>query len=91
MKRHGKQSGTRQMIEMLRLGKTHGYDRLQESVESAQASGSHDVSAIRYLMMAKQAGGFEAAAIDVGPLQQYERPLPTMSDYDQLLTAGVAQ
>lgn len=91
MKRHGKQSGTRQMIEMLQLGKRHGYDRLQESVESAQATGSHDVSAIRYLITAKRAGGLEAAAIDVGPLQQYERPLPTMSDYDQLLTAGVTQ
>jgi transposase len=91
MKRHGRQSGTRQMIEMLMLGRQHGYDQLRQAVESAIGSGSHDVSAIRYLLTAGAAHPKDLPAIDVGLLGRYERPLPIMTDYDQLLGSGVAQ
>lgn len=91
MKRLGKQSGTRQMIAMLALGKQHGYDQLREAVESALDAGSHDVSAIRYLLTANQGHRTELSAIEIGLLGRYERPLPIMDDYDQLLSTGVAQ
>src|SRR5205814_9674791 len=42
--RQGKQAGTRQMIELLGLGKKHGYDRLQEAVKSALSTGCHPAS-----------------------------------------------
>jgi hypothetical protein len=87
MKRHGKQSGTRHMIEVLRLGKQHGYDRLRDVVAEALEAGSHDVSAIRYLLTAGQAP--ELPAIDIGLLQRYERPLPVLNEYDRLLSIGV--
>jgi len=87
MRRHGKQSGTRYMIEVLRLGKQHGYDRLREVVEEALEAGSQDVSAIRYLLTACQAP--ELPAIDIGLLQRYERPLPVLNEYDRLLSVGV--
>ena len=91
MKRHGKQAGTRQMINVLALGKQHGYDRLRVAVESALDSGSHDVSAVRYLLTANQQHRTELPAIELGLLGRYERPLPMMNDYDQLLGAGATQ
>ena len=33
MERHGKQSGTRQMIDLLKLSQKHGQQKLQEAVE----------------------------------------------------------
>jgi transposase len=90
MKRHGKQTGTRQMIELLSLGKQYGYDRLREAVEWALDSGAHDVSAVRYLLTAKSQPA-EAPAIDIGLLECYERPLPVLNEYDRLLSSGVAQ
>jgi len=91
MKRQGKQPGTRQMIELLRMGRQHGYDRLREAVEQALEAGSHDISAVRYLLTSDQNGRGELPSIDVGLLDRYERPLPVMSQYDQLLTAGASQ
>lgn len=40
MERHGKQSGTRQMIELLKLSPKHGPVRLQEAIESALTGGA---------------------------------------------------
>jgi transposase len=88
MSRNGKQDGTRQMIELLRLGKKRGYDALRQAVESALDMGSCDVSTVRYLMTAGQLDREPAGLIDVGPLSCYDRPLPVMTDYDQLLAAG---
>ncbi len=39
MDRNGRQDGTRQMIELLRLGKVHGYETLRQAVESALEMG----------------------------------------------------
>ncbi len=86
MIRNGRQNGTRYMIELLRLGRTHGYERLQEAVESALELGSCDISTVQYLMTAEQLDRARAEPIDVGPLGCYERPLPVMTDYDQLLS-----
>lgn len=88
MSRNGKQKGTRQMIELLRLGKTHGYEKLRQVVESALEMGSCDVSTVRYLMTAEHLDRACPEPIDVGSLSRYERPLPVMTDYDQLLSAG---
>jgi hypothetical protein len=87
MSRNGKQNGTRQMIELLRLGKARGYETLRQAVESALEMGSCDVSTVRYLMTAGELDRKSPEPIDVGPLSCYERPLPVMTDYDQLLAA----
>jgi hypothetical protein len=91
MKRHGKQAGTRQMINVLALGKQHRYDRLRVAVESALDSGSHDVSAVRYLLTAAEQPVTELPVIELGLVERYERPLPMMNEYDQLLTVGGTQ
>lgn len=84
--RNGRQDGTRGMIELLGLGKIHGYDRLRQAVESTLEMGSCDVATVRYLLTADQLNRAPAEAIDVGLLCRYERPMPEMTAYDQLLT-----
>lgn len=90
--RHGRQHGTRQLIELLQLGTGEGWPRLRAAVEQALALGCHDVAAIRHLMLAGQCDRPTVAAIDIGHLARYERPMPVMSSYDQLLShAGVSE
>jgi transposase len=91
MERHGKQSGTRQMIELLQLATRHGQTKLQEAVESALASHCYDAAAVRHLLHAGELRHTSCEALDVSGLERYERPLPVMHEYDQLLSAGAAQ
>ncbi len=86
MIRNGRQEGTRRMIELLGFGKTHGHDTLRQAIESALEMGSYDVSTVWYLMTAGQLERDHPESIDVGPLGCYERPLPVMAEYDQLLS-----
>jgi hypothetical protein len=83
--RHGKPAATRQMIELLGLGKKHGYARLEEAVRSALAMGCWDVAAVRYLLTVTVEPRAQLEAMDLGMLSRYERPLPVVNDYDQLL------
>ena len=77
------------MIELLGLGKKHGYDRLQEAVKSALATGCWDVAAVRYLLTVSLEPRPQFETMDLGLLSRYERPLPVVNDYDQLLAAEV--
>jgi hypothetical protein len=91
IERHGKQSGTRQMIDLLKLSQKHGQHKLQAAVESALASGCYDAAAIQHLLNADDLRHTACEAIDVGVLERYARPLPMMQEYDRLLTAGAAR
>ena len=84
--RHGRSEGTRQMIELLEFGAGQGWDRLRVAVEQLLAMGCHDGAAIRHLLNADQLTRPTVAAIEIGALARYERPLPVMTNYDQLLT-----
>jgi hypothetical protein len=88
MERHGKQNGTREMIELLKLAPKHGQGRLQEAIESALAGHCYDAAAVRHLLHADELRHSRCEAVDVGALERYARPLPVMNEYDQLL-AGV--
>jgi transposase len=90
MDRHGKQNGTRQMIELLKLTRQFGHDRLQQAIEQALATGCTDPAAVQHLLHAGELKHAACEAIDVGLLERYERPLPVMNEYDQLLMAGGA-
>lgn len=91
--RHGKQPGTREMIELLTLGKRHGWERLQQAVEKALALGCTDAAAVRHLLTATELGRAHTESLDLNGLERYERPLPQMNEYDQLLgsTATAAE
>jgi hypothetical protein len=88
IERHGKQSGTRQMIELLKLSPKHGPIKLQEAIELALTGGCSDAAAVHHLLNAEELRHRSCEAIDVGALERYARPLPVMQEYDQLLTAG---
>jgi hypothetical protein len=84
--RHGKQDGTRTMIEVLMLGRDHGYDQLVQAVDQALQLGCYDAGAVRLLLGASNNGeqkSFEQ--VEIGALSLYDRPQPGMNEYDQLL------
>jgi transposase len=89
IRRHGKQPGTRQMIELLGLGKKHGYGRLQEAVRTALATGCGDVAVIRYLLTAGSGVPPPLESSELGRLARYDRPLSGVQNYDQLLSGEV--
>lgn len=83
--RHGKQTGTREMIELLRLGSQHGWEALKKAVEQALALGCTDAAAVRHLLVAGELAHREKPMREIGSLERYERPLPVLSEYDGLL------
>jgi transposase len=88
--RHGKQSGTRQMIEVLSLIKQHGHERVRAAVEEALSMGCSDAAAVLHLAAAPDLAHARSRLIELGKLTSFERPLPVMTDYDELLGQGVA-
>ncbi len=96
VKRQGKLSGTRDMVEVLLLGREGGYGRLEKAVGRTLEMGSSDPAAVRYLMMTdggdRQVGApTRLEASELGALVQYERPLPSVQNYDQLLKREAIQ
>jgi len=89
IERQGKAEGTRQMVRLLQLGKAQGYEKLQAAAESALALRCGDEAAVRYLLMSEPEGRPAQEVIEVGWLGRYERPLPVVNEYDQLLAAEV--
>ena len=90
--RRGRQDGTRAMIDVLLLGRQHGYEPVRRAVEQALTLGSSDVAMIRYLLETERTEQrVPAAALEVGWLSQYERPQPDLQDYDRLLTARAGE
>ncbi len=87
--RHGRQGGTRAMVALLRLGREFGSTKLEASVEQALALGCTDVAAIHHLLMTDQLQHAVAETVEIGALAAYERPLPTLAEYNQLLEIEV--
>ena len=102
IERQGRQAGTKAMIELLQLGRRlgqergqAGYDRLRAAVEAALALGCSDAAAVRHLLasaeLARQRPATAAlAGQELGRLAGYDRPLPEVTAYDQLLLTAAA-
>ena len=73
------------MIELLQLASRHGWQRLEAAVAIALDLECWDAAAVRYLMTHSSEPGRPTKLIDVGALARYERPLPEMTHFDQLL------
>ena len=96
--RHGAQAGTRQMIELLRLGQRYSYDALTAALHQAQTLGTTDAAVVTYLLTAAT---LPATSVPLLPPEiwgpegtgqaHYTRPQPTLTHYDALLMhqAGV--
>lgn len=84
-KRRGKQDGTRAMIDLLLLGRTHGFERLRDAINQTVAMGCMDVSAV-VLLLSKVSEETRQTAepVDIGALSRYDRPQPSLAEYDQL-------
>jgi hypothetical protein len=83
--RHGRQNGTRAMVEVTLLGREYGYDRLEQTITKALELGCSDAEAVRYLLLA---GGLERKPpepVDTRALAQYDRPMLPLTNYDGLL------
>ena len=76
------------MVAVVMLGREFGHDRLRGAVASAVSLGACDVAAVRYLLT--EAGLHKARPdpVDVGALARYDRPMPTVADYDVLLQSS---
>jgi hypothetical protein len=84
--RHGKQQGTKAMIEVLLLAREYGAQALQQAVTAALELGGSDVGAVRLLLSAARAGPRSTPEpMEIGALRRYDRPPPTLGNYDQLL------
>ena len=79
------------MIQILMLGRDHGHDNLREGIETALELGCSDSAAVSYLVTAGAFKRVPPEVIDVGALSRYERPLPTLGDYNRLLTPEMLQ
>ncbi|HLQ44021.1 MAG TPA: hypothetical protein VK137_04770, partial [Planctomycetaceae bacterium] len=88
--RHGKHPGTREMIELLTLGKRHGWKRLQQVIEQSLALGCTDAAAVRHLLTATELSRPRNELLELNGLERYERPLPQMNEYDQLLSLAAS-
>src|SRR5260370_2574284 len=89
VERQGRQPGTRAMVELIRIGREFGCARLTTAVEQALDLGCADVAAIRHLLLSDQLQHAVGEAIAIGALSAYERPLPSMIEYDRLFSRPV--
>lgn len=84
--RRGQQPGTRAMIDVLLLGREYGYPLLKQALEKALDLHCFDVEAVRLLLASERIGERgPGESIEIGALSAYDRPQPSMQNYDQLL------
>jgi len=83
--RQGKPDGTRAMIELIMLGRQHGYAELEQAVSLAVELGCFDVGAVRLLLHGDRQPPKPCEPVDIGALSYYDRPQPQVHEYDQLL------
>jgi hypothetical protein len=76
------------MIDLLRLGYAQGWSVLRVAIETTLEMGCSDAAAVRHLLNGQELPHLPLERCEVGALLRYERPLPTMSEYDQLLEVG---
>ena len=81
----------REMIALVRTGSASGWPRLIAAVEEALRLGVSDAAAVTHIMNMPDATQRKQHAIALAEeLAQFERPMPSMDDYDLLLTPSVA-
>jgi len=76
------------MIELVQLGRRHGYDQLRDTLRVALEIGCIDADAIRHLVESpslSRAASSELVQSQLGELGRYERPLPHVGHYDRLV------
>lgn len=89
--RHGRGAGTREMIALVREGAACGWPRLVAAVEEALRLGLSDGAAVLHILHMPDPEQRRQYALTLAEdLRQFERPMPTLAEYDLLLSARVA-
>jgi len=84
--RHGKSGGTREMIALVRAGLSDGWDRLIGAVQEALRLGVTDAAAVMHILRMPDPEDRRRYALRLAEeLEQFERPMPVMDEYDLLL------
>jgi transposase len=84
--RHGKSNGTREMITLVRAGLSAGWERLIAAVEEALRIGVSDAAAVLHIVRMPDPHQRRQYALALAEeLEQFERPMPVMDEYDLLL------
>ena len=91
IERLGKPEGTKEMIRLLQLSRTHGELALRRAVDATIALGCQDSAAVRHLLAAAHLEHRPVAPLQLGMLARFDRPLLSVSDYDQLLAVGAGR
>jgi hypothetical protein len=84
-RQQGDAAGTRALIEVLLAHRTLPTAALIAAMSTAISSGVLDPQVV-LIDARRQAGGQAAPVIPIGALARYDRPAPTLTAYDQLLT-----
>jgi transposase len=82
----GDAAGTRALIEILLAHRTMNPAALTAAMDRAVTSGCLDPQVV--LIDARRDTSKVAAVVPIGALTRYDRPAPTLTDYDQLLTGS---
>ena len=85
MERHGRSQGTRAMIGLLRLAPTYGRQQLQAAIETALLGGSSDAATVSHLLKPEMRAAHTAVPL-IGNGSGFERPMPALELYDELLS-----
>jgi hypothetical protein len=73
------------MIDVLLLGREYGAAPVRRAVEEALELGCSNVGAIRYLLNVNNLEQRPTAKpVDIGALSRYDRPQPSLDDYERL-------
>jgi hypothetical protein len=84
--RHGKQAGTREMIGVLQLARTYGAVALQQTITTALTLGCTDQAAVRHLLLTATLARPRVDPLPLGAaLAGYDRPQPSVAEYDTLV------
>jgi len=91
--RHGNSGGTREMIALVRVGLSSGWERLIGAVEEALRLGVTDAAAVMHILRMPDPEERRRYAMELAEeLAQFERPVPAIDEYDLLLgDTGVIQ
>ena len=74
-------------MAVLALGQEFGHDHLRTAVAAAVSLGAGDVAAVRHLLTEARLHKARPQPVDVGELARYDRPMPSLADYDTLLVS----
>jgi hypothetical protein len=87
-RRHGRATGTREMIALVRTGLSDGWDRLIVAVEKALLLNVTDAAAVMHILRMPDEQDRRRYALALSAeLAQFERPQPVMDNYDLLLAS----